>query len=847
MNKKWSFFSLLTAGEGIISLIWILKQSSESGNSILFGLSRVRLLMAAAVLVLILTAIMIAVCLFFRKEKISIEADAKIQKFTGWLSAGLAYIVILACFFLTPPMGVSATAKSYYEHLKPVCAWALIFAVQSFLFLEITHIKKMQGQKKNSGWHFCTLILFILSVIFILSAWFSGLGMKTISGTFYRQGVSLLEGQVIVSLFISFPLVILFEYFEKNLQNKGKTTLLPAIGISALIWVIGAYVWIHTPFEGRSYFLPALRGPNYNFYPSSDAENYDLLAQSVIIGNGFRNGMTVARPLYIVCLAFLHSLTGNDYIKTTNLQIIILALFPVFLYWIGRKIHHPVTGILAAALAIFREYNSILATSKVHVSNSRLFMTDLPMAMMVSLVILALLWWKENDSEKKIIPALMAGGTIGAGMLIRTQFVVMVPAAIIFYVLARIFTKKWKWQDGVQLVVMLFGCALVFSPWTIWNRIHPNESLTGDTSESNYLLRLYERAATGETIPNNVVIDKSLFSIVKEHPGNIFQAFCAHFVNNEISTLLVLPVRTEKVQNSEEWFSDSSLFWYRESSRDVLKDDWFLILIYLLLICWGIGKCFQKSTWNGLLPLWIHLVYNGGTAAAMNSGFRFVLPVDWIGYFYFGAGCIGVFQDVCCLMDSQLNHQVGSVIRDRRKKEESLLLNTAMAIIALAAVGAILPMCEILIPYRYAEKTTQKDLLAQWSSLSQENGKIAGQEKFKKLFDEGQITFLKGRAVYPRFYKAGEGDSGGSSSAKTGLPYDRLVWILNDHRVHVISMPASAAEAEKSVPDPADMIAVGCQKGDYFEAFSVEILSDEGKLISEKDEQSEWLSEEEQP
>ena len=90
------------------------------------------------------------------------------------------------------------------------------------------------------------------------------------------------------------------------------------------------------------------------------------------------------------------------------------------------------------------------------------------------------------------------------------------------------------------------------------------------------------------------------------------------------------------------------------------------------------------------------------------------------------------------------------------------------------------------------------------------------------------MVFLEGRAFYPRFYKAGEGDSGGSSSVKRGGDSDRLVWMFHDTSVHVLSCeytPEQAAELmAHPFSDPIDVMVAGLPKEDHVEVLEMRII-----------------------
>ena len=140
------------------------------------------------------------------------------------------------------------------------------------------------------------------------------------------------------------------------------------------------------------------------------------------------------------------------------------------------------------------------------------------------------------------------------------------------------------------------------------------------------------------------------------------------------------------------------------------------------------------------------------------------------------------------------------------------------SLLLLALIGSVLPLCEMIIPQRFAPKT-QAQLEVEWIQSSE------GPALDLSKYSGEQVVFLEGRAFYPRFYKAGEGDSGGSSSAKRDLDMDRLVWMFHDQGVHVLCCPLTEEQVKnisaEPLPDPMDVLVAGIQRDDYIEVLDM--------------------------
>lgn len=826
MKRIWGLFWTIVSLIGGYALWCTFQLPSESRNAFLWGMSKSKLALCAGMALAVLLCLTAAVLSFLNKDNVFSSGKA-----AGISAYILTFSLILGWIFLTPPVGKTATERSLLERLTPLMCWGLAFSILAFFFLLGQKWKLvLRALKQSAGallWGFAVLLLMGGALFYALK---SGTGLDPISGTFYRQGVSLLEGHLIVPLLFAFPLIPLFSFAGPKISGKKPETILTVVTV-ILGWAATVWLWQTTLFEGRSYFAPALRAPNNNFYPASDAENYDLLAQSILLGNGFRNGLTVVRPLYAAFLALLHLVFGNNYMAVTNGQILLLAFIPLLVFLTGKQLGQTPAGIVAAAWVIWREIYSIRLSPLVQVSNSRLLMSDLPTLFCVVLTIFCTVKWFRHDREYS--RALLCGGMIGTAMLIRTQCFVLIPALWLIMLCSRKDASK-KW---LSILCSVIGLVIVFAPWTVWNKINPNNASNPDVSEGQYLNHLYQEAA-GETDPNAGIVQ-----VLLNHPAEVFQSVGSHFLNNEISSLLVLPVRLIKPTEVDQLFYEPDLFWYRENARQTIEENKALIAVYLAVISLGVFTACRKNGFGGLIPLVFHVVYNLGNAFAMTSGFRFLLPVDWVMLIYFAFGCCGLIRFIgkVCLFrfdkpqilpetsagfefipetaENEAVPDLPVVSSHLPERKAGQGWAAAGIVLVLAAIGAVLPLCDKVIPRRFAQKTGE-EIAQQWRASS--NPSALDLSRYK---DE-TIVFLEGRAFYPRFYKAGEGDSGGSSSAKRGLDIDRLVWMFHDDSVHVLCCPLTEEQILTLTPqpDPMDVMVVGIQRDDFVEVLEMRQL-----------------------
>jgi hypothetical protein len=81
------------------------------------------------------------------------------------------------------------------------------------------------------------------------------------------------------------------------------------------------------------------------------------MAQSLLIGHPYQ-GQIPTRPLYIFLLTVLHLIFGENYPNILMGQTLVLAMIPVVFYFLGKKLHSRVAGVIIALLFIFRELTS---------------------------------------------------------------------------------------------------------------------------------------------------------------------------------------------------------------------------------------------------------------------------------------------------------------------------------------------------------------------------------------------------------------------------------------------------------------------------------------------------------
>jgi hypothetical protein len=282
-----------------------------------------------------------------------------------------------------------------------------------------------------------------------------------------------------------------------------------------------------------------------------------------------------------------------------------------------------------------------------------------------------------------------------------------------------------------------------------------------------------------------------------KHPGFILRSAANHFINSEIASLLAFPAR-DTLSSPSELLWPAHAFW----KTPLVKSQAPLLALYLLLFSIGVAAAWHYHGLPGLLPLGLGLVYNAWTALFLSSGARFVVPVDWSIHLYelFGllllGGIVlsftrGAYGTVSTWIRTPFNPPL---VPDTHPVLSRRYF--ALSLVVVVVLGSFLPITESIFPQMYPTKP-QAEIL-------HEIGMIAR---------EGE-TALYGRAVYPRYYDAKEGEPG---TDKLGYGKDekaRLVFLLIGPQNSLVIFELQ--NAPPFFPHTSDVYMIGTQMDGYF-------------------------------
>jgi len=625
------------------------------------------------------------------------------------------------------------------------------------------------------------------------------------TGDWGLPAVALLEWQILLACVLCLA-VMWAEASGRPRNRKGID-----VWIAAAVWAGTALLWLSQPVNpGFSALEP--RAPNFEIYPFFDAQVYDEHAQSILVGNGMQEGEIPSRPLYIVFLAALHLIAGQNYEHVIAAQSVVLALFPAALYLIGREIYGRPLGVAMALLAALRDVTSNFAAPFTYaLTYSKLYLSEIPVAIPLVLFLILAMRWKAVGYPG--LRAFVAGGVLGIAILIRTQAVVALPAVLVTAWLAERRRFAAIARGGV---LMLGAVVVVTAPWIWRNWKHSGEIIFDSPQTQTINLALRYNALNGMRVDALRGPDESraeyndrLLRLFREavaaNPRGAVLVVMNRFLNNCINNILLFPLRDE-IRGVNELVWPSHSFWERWRGTPTAREG-ALVAVYAALMGLGLAAAWKRAGAWGLAPMGVNLLYHLWTSLALLSGQRFLVSTDWviamyymIGLFTLLSGFLYLLERGRPLVDKWYGAQRAPEVED--SSAPAAWPKYAAAGLAFLLVGASIPLSEMVLPKRYPVLTQQQVLERLFSS---EGFRASGLDRacVAQAVEENGLIGSTGRALSPRYYGAGEGEP----TAKLGYAESdegRLLFLTTGNRygLAILEMP----EEPEFFPHAADVL-----------------------------------------
>jgi len=786
---KWSFLFSLWIFHGIIALCQYLPSIDSIILFLASSTSRLAVFLALVFWLILNTALVIFMFkgrLEWISWKICFERS-KVRD--GIVVLSLLILFVATCvwtLFGLSSITPDSQIDNYIRIVLPLLQLATFWSFEIIALVLIVEIKNQEEVLRlNLKWIIKFLV--VLTLLGTIAAFIFSTGLGIVpsydKGDWSRGIPSVPLFEWCIFLAAAFSVVAaLLEFNVKffNYMYMDQT-------VALVIWVLTLFIWLGQPIVPNASALGPWP-PNFEVYPFTDAQTYDQYAQSVLVGNGFGESIP-PRSLYIAFLTIGHVLVGQDFEAMILFQSIFFSFFPVLLYLLGRQLFGRPIGVAVALLAIFRDFTSNLVSPFTgNLSYSKIFMSEIPTAMLLVLFMLLALYWIRKGFP--LFVGFLMGGVLGLAMLIRTQASVALPVVVVFGFLAM--PRKIKSLIGSVLVIIL-AVILTASPW-LWR----NWLLTGrvifDSPEfqmSNIALR-YGRLNdvdnnivqfSGESLSEyNARLSTMAKNAILANPQRAVWGVVNTFLNHGVNNILLFPLRYELVSLKEFWMPENAFWEWWDGKPNSVQS--ILLFFYVFIFGLGVSVAWHRNGVLGLLPLGLNLAYNLWTSLALLSGQRFMVAMDWSVYIYY---MIGVFSLIVgfSMMLTQGRLIVSTWVRKNpfittlESGDDSLIpLRRYLLVGAMFLfLGALPPLVEKGFPARYPNLSETEVLAKLLESPALLNADVSP-ACMHKLAQENSITVTLGRALYPRFYEAGEGEKITDASGYKAVDESRLVFEL---------------------------------------------------------------------
>jgi len=744
--------------EGLFCVVWLLSIPSSPGG-LIFGLSFNRLLL----LLLPFFSSFFFLVLFLW---CSFRASTFWKLFRALFSRKLAEIlfifsavVSIASWCVLFFFNLLNYAKYQYlsERSLPLVAWGVLTGFTLLVSFQFPQ-KRNSSPRRNIDLRLFLPILLIILFFFSLP-FFTGIGLHTRDITVNDLGVPLLEWQIVFTI----GLLILFAYVRTILENQDlfnkekieKVHKYLPMAIFFALWFAAVILWINQPLPINNYFAPKVLPPNFETFPFSDAERYSL--DSIKIINGITSNFIISKPFHAIYLAILNYFGRMNYQNVIFGQTLILAFFPSVLFLIGKEIRGNILGLGLGIFAIFRELNAIQSSNIANVANSKLLLSDFPSTLILSVIVLLTLKWIRKP-QGKFYPIFL-GGILGILILYRAQYLIFVP---IFIVIA--FMLFWK---DLKRIVLFSGVFTLCLSAIILPVLLRNYSISGffwfDSSnylsgfKENYVLADPENVDPNFTLQNPASLqdqtqDQSSLvqSLIR---SNYLFDISDNFFRNLISTFLVFPIRMDGSQDLQDLSVIKENFW-SEAFQYSSQINLLIAFFNLGLLIIGIYLFFSTDWKVAISCMLIYVSQNLSSALFRFSGWRFIMPVDWIVLFIYIIGIFGLFRALRLLPWTDQIIKISKPVPANVKVMKELKTAIPFLVVFLL-IGSILPIREL---FPANDHNISKSELCGYLETNISREKFPQvREKAILLCKDESSTVLEGEMFYPRFFERSQG------------------------------------------------------------------------------------------
>ena len=814
---------------GLLTLWFMTREPSEAQAAIVGVFSLPRLVIIT-VIILFLSLIAGLFINSLHRNFWSARSGEFVSRVFSWKALPGILLLLLAIiyFILFASPQLLGNFLSYRERISSLLVWLALLILQLFVtvfivrWFETSSFKFFRGQFRGA------LVAFgILGFLVLFITW-SRVGLTPDAVYWMEPGTPLLIQQVLIALSIG----TIFIVFQKQSDTISRHLPLflrklfsSKLFFCLVIWGVASAIWLSQPLRPAYNSLPP-RPPNFQSYPFGDAMFYDIHAQSMLIGKPIPSHFWV-KPLYTFFLSILHLLAEQDYALIVSLQVVVLAIIPVFGFLIVDAMGSRVAGLVVALLLILREQNAIALSNVIQVSNTKFLMSDVFSMGLMALLTLLLVRWSKNPTGYRVLP-FVAGGTLGLLVLARGNPIVLFPFLILFVLFVVFIQKKlYLWREG--LLILFLGFLLPLAPWFVRNYQLTGKLAFQDAPKAyaGQLANLYASDPStdyGGQLSSELNAGQEtesqgqMLQFILQHPGDVIQFVSAHYFHNLVFSYIYLP-QSFQIESARSYVK-SMPFWgawegYLPSGARVI------LLLNLGILAVGFSALWKKNNAFVLAPVLLILGYNLSVAVVRLSGWRLILPFDWLMLIFYSMGLVQLAAILYSVFSGrEIQEDIGQDL-----KQGNIPLNwSKLTLLGLVFVGIGLgvTMGHVFFQRQYIEKTPQQ-LLREYEKLSTQVQTMVTPKDLQNFVEDDGVIAIDGRALFPTYLPANGGFQSVFAPAYDEQPFSRLAFYVTGYQG--MSGSIQLESPPEVFPGFADVLLFGCNTegrwGDYVDILAV--------------------------
>jgi len=329
-----------------------------------------------------------------------------------------------------------------------------------------------------------------------------------------------------------------------------------------------------------------------DYYVGLFPDGYDLIAENLVSGNGYRfypeTSPTLYRvPGYIFLLALLFGVFGKNLFAAQLLNVLIVSLTAVIIMKLSRVIvDHDGVSFFAALLFLFHPA-TILSESRAGVEN----------LMTLGVTLFLYILYRALDARRTRL-FVLAGITFGLSLLVKQShlFFVVLIVPLVFYRAAK---EKALPEAARNLMVMFLCAGAVYCPWVVRNymvsgEFVPTMTVRGSASFQGLHINISDPGEDVQRRMNNAARRQNV--IAREAGYNFREGYMQHFykTSDEVAfdKLLYGIVVREYTRNPALLVStamkNSLRFWFQGRTRKATMLNVVIVLPYLCLALAGV-------------------------------------------------------------------------------------------------------------------------------------------------------------------------------------------------------------------------------------------------------------------